>query len=102
MRPEIRVLVELGRLPSEDDAEVELLERYETGLLQIEPPVTDEEAIALVGLYGDDGCFGLASTLIHLIETAPGWPINEVLAATGNPWILELKNRAIRAGLLQE
>lgn len=102
MRPEIRVFVELGRLPSEDDAEVELLKTYDTAYRKIEPPITDEEAIALVGLFGDDGCFGLASSVMHLIETAPGWPIEDVLAATNNAWILELTNRAIRGGLLQK
>jgi len=102
MRPEIRVLVELGRLPSEDDAEVDLLKKFDTAYRKIEPPVSDEEAIALVELFGDDGCFGLASSLMHLVETAPGWPVEDVLAATDNPWILELKNRATRGGLLQE
>jgi hypothetical protein len=64
-------------------------------------PITDEGAIALLELFGEDGCFGVASSLMHLIETAPGWPIKNCLTDTGNPWVLELKNRAIRGGVLQ-
>jgi hypothetical protein len=39
---------------------------------------------------------------MHLIETAPGWPIKNCLADTANPWVLELKNRAIRGGVLPD
>jgi hypothetical protein len=100
MRPEIRRLVELGRLPSEDDGDVETLRKYELEYRRITRPIADEEAIVLVRLFGEDGCFGFASSLMHLIETAPGWPIEACLTATGNPWVLELKNRAIRGGVL--
>ena len=102
MRPEIRSLVELGRLPSEDDADVEKLRKYDMEYRGITRPITDEEAIALLGLFGEDGCFGLASSLMHLVETAPGWPIKDFLTDTSNPWILELKNRAIRGGALPD
>jgi hypothetical protein len=102
MRPEIRRPVELGRLPSEDDADVEMLRKYEVEYRGIVRPITDEEAIALVGLLGEDGCFGLASSLMHLIETAPSWPITKCLSDTSNPWVLELKNRAIRGGVLSD
>jgi hypothetical protein len=102
MRPEISRLVELGRLPSEDDADIEKLRKYEVEYRGIARPITDEEAMALVGLFGDDGCFGLASSLMHLIETAPGWPIKNALSDTDNPWVLELKNRAIRGGVLSD
>jgi hypothetical protein len=102
MRPEIRRLVELGRLPSEDDADAEKLRKYEVEYRGITRPITDEEAIALLGLFGEDGCFGLASSLMHLIETAPGWPIKDCLTDTTNSWVLELKNRAIRGGVLSD
>ena len=102
MQPEIRRLVELGRLPSEDDADIEKLCKYEVEYRGIARPISDEEATALVGLFGDDGCFGLASSLMHLIETAPGCPIKNCLTNTDNPWVLELKNRAIRGGVLSD
>lgn len=102
MRAEIRKLVELGQLPSEDGADVETLLQYEVEYRGITKPVTDEEAIALLRMFGEDGCFGFASSLMHLIETAPGWPIKDSLTHTSNPWILELKNRAIRGGALPD
>ena len=102
MRAQIRSLLELGRLPCEDDADVEQLSKYDTAYRKIKRPVTDEEAIALVGLFGEDGCFGLASSLMHLVETAPGWPIKDALDNPGNLWVLELKNRAIRSGVLPD
>ena len=89
MRPEIRRLVDLGRLPSEDEGDVEILRKYEVEYRAIKRPVTDDEAIALLSLFGEDGCFGLASSLMHLIETAPGWPIKEHLIGSTNPWVLE-------------
>lgn len=102
MRAEIQRLVELDRLPCEDNADVDRLRQYEAEYRKIKRPVTDEEAIALVGLFGDDGRFELASSVMHLVETAPGWPIRDALTSIDNPWILELKNRAIRGGLLQD
>lgn len=99
MRPEIYRLVALGRLPSEDDADAEQVREYEVEYRGITRPITDEEAVALLGIFGEDGCFGLASSLMHLIESAPGWPIKDCLTDTGNPWVLELKNRAIRGSV---
>lgn len=99
MRPEIQKIVQLGPLPSEDDADVDMLREYESAYSAIIRPVTDE-ARALARLFGEDGCFGFSSSILHLIETAPGWPIKDCLSDTRNPWILELRNRAIRGGVL--
>jgi hypothetical protein len=55
-----------------------------------------DEAKALVELFGADDCFGLAWTLLHVIETAPGWPILDALGDTENQWIARLKQRAGR------
>jgi hypothetical protein len=73
-----------------------LLEKYEQLLLSIEKPVTDEEAKLLTGVFGVDGCFGLGWTLLHLIETAPNWSVDELLENSGNEWIQMLKDRAER------
>jgi hypothetical protein len=89
----------MGPPPSEEELirnPSPLLERYEQLLLSIEKPVTDEEAKALTGVFGVDGCFGLGSTLLHLIETAPNWPIGECLENPGNEWIQMLNDRAKR------
>lgn len=35
-------------------------------------PLTEEEAVALLVCFGPDDAFGLAWTLLHLIEATPG------------------------------
>lgn len=84
MRRTVLDLVALGPLPSEDDAEQEQLDRYEPLLLAIEDPVTDEEARTLVGLFGPDSCHGPAWSIMHAVETAPGWPLEDCLTRSDN------------------
>ena len=40
-------------------------------LESVAKPVTDDEAAALAQLFGPGDCFGLAWTLVHLVESAP-------------------------------
>jgi hypothetical protein len=102
IRQEINILNTLGPLPSENGANPELIQKYEALYRAITKPITDDEARVLVKLFGSDGCFGLASSLVHLIETAPGWPLKDCLKNLENEWIIELKNRAIRGGIFSE
>jgi hypothetical protein len=96
MRQEIVELDKLGPLPSAQsvldnpDGDV-LLKRYEELITSIQPPVTDDEARVLVGILCD--CFGVEWTLIHLIETAPGWPLEDCLVDTDNEGVAHLKQR---------
>jgi hypothetical protein len=99
MREEVRAFVALGPLPDQK-ADEQVIEQYERLLLQISRPVSDEEARVLVGMFGPDDCYGLAWTLLHLIETAPNWPLVDVLQNNGNEWVQRLRGRAERAGLL--
>lgn len=75
IRPQVSAFVALGELPSErgepDEALGDAVERAEAFLDLIERPVTDEEAHVLAECFGEDVCFGLAWSLLHLIETAP-------------------------------
>ena len=92
MRQEIRELSKLGPLPSEGiDTDADLVDLYANLLSKIAKPVTDEEAKVLVELFGSDDCYGLAWTLVHLIETAPNWPLAECLQDTENQWIRHLR-----------
>jgi hypothetical protein len=70
------------------------LEKFQTLLTKVEQPISDDDARALVKLFGPDDAFGLAWTLLHAIETAPGWPLDDVLGDSGNEWIDRLKQRA--------
>ena len=94
MQPAVEELVKIGQLPSEVDPDVELLKRIENLLEQVEQPVADDEARALAKLFGPDNCFGLAWTLLHIIEAAPGWPLQDVLSGPRNLWIDTLAQAA--------
>jgi hypothetical protein len=58
-------------------------------LADINEPLTDEEACAVIKLFGQnqDSCFGIDWSLVHLIETAPGWPLQKCLDQENNEWI---------------
>ena len=73
-RPEVRRFIDLGPLPSVNDVDLDVdldvVQRHQDLLEAIEPPVTLEEARLLVDVFGEGDCFGLAWSLLHLIETA--------------------------------
>jgi hypothetical protein len=96
MRKEVQELLNLGPLPDCETAEEEQLKKYESLLHSITPPISDAEARSLVRLFGLDECYGLAWTLLHLIETAPGWPLHDSLQDVHNPWYERLRLRAQR------
>ena len=74
LRKVVEDFIELGPLPDSSAATEEDLDRREALLRAIAAPVSDEEAVALHGSFGPDGCYGLAWSLLHLVETAPGRP----------------------------
>ncbi len=106
MRDEIRQLLAAGPLPSTKEVMAaprqfeDKFKNFESLTKAISKPVTDEEACALVTLFGPDECFGEAWTLLHLIESAPNWPLPQCLKNESNEWVKLLKDRAVRAGKL--
>src|SRR5690348_12608273 len=96
MRREVEELVALGRFPDARQVEPNIIERQQALLDAVAPPVTDAEARELVRLFGNDDYFGLAWTLLHLIESAPSWPLMECLICPSNEWIRRLVERANR------
>lgn len=99
MRQEVIELLRMGPLPEATvNSDPHLIDRYAESVQRITRPITDEEACALVKIFGPDDCFGVAETLVHLIETAPGWPIADCLRDTSNEWVRDLRARAERAG----
>ncbi len=93
MPSSIEELLEIGRLPASDNADIAKVKKLESALKGIKCPISDDEARALVRLFGPDDCFGLAWTLLHIIETAPGWPLDEALIGD-NEWIERLRVRS--------
>ena len=96
MRTPVMSLASLGRLPEEGSAAEAQLQAFEAALKAIEPPITDEEAASLLQVLPSTGqsCFGLAWSVLHLIETAPGWPIKEAMLHRSNPWVNSMLERA--------
>jgi hypothetical protein len=94
IRSEIVKLVELGPFPDSHDVAPATISQQELLLRSISPPVTDAEARVLIGLFGPDDYFGCAWTLLHLIETAPHWPLSDCLSEAPNEWIERLIRRA--------
>ncbi|MEV6594217.1 hypothetical protein [Streptomyces acidicola] len=96
LRCEVADLVAAGPFPDED-AEVEAIEETQLLLERVPKPVTDKEARALATLFGTDNCFGLAWTLLHLIETAPGAILAEYEECADNKWV-QMLNVRVEAG----
>jgi len=99
MRSEIKQLKLLGPLPSENEVSTEQLQTYEKLLKSIHTPISNEEARFLVSLFdkNPDDCFGIAWTILHLIETAPSWPLKDCLEKSNNEWVNRLVTRAYGA-----
>jgi hypothetical protein len=98
IRQAVRDLLDLGPLPSEDTEDERVFDLYYEHLSRISEPVSNEEAEALATLFGPDDCFGVAWTLLHLIETAPEWVPSETPQPGENEWLEGLRRRARNAG----
>lgn len=98
MRAEVLCLKELGQLPLERTATVDQVRVVEALVKGLSKPATDEEARALVRVFGTDSCFGLAWAVLRFIESAPGWPLVDCLTDDSNDWIKELRERSVRGG----
>ena len=98
MRACVIELVELGRLPEEAYATAPELDAFEAAIKAIGLPISDAEAVALLPVFpsGEGSCFGLAWSLLHVVETAPGWPCQAAQLNRSNPWIYSMLQRAAR------
>src|SRR5262249_39555480 len=102
MRQAVIELQNLGPWPPSDVVLREkldsLVDRYGELLTSIQEPVTDEEARALLRVFGPDDGFGLVWRLVALVESAPGWPLADCLDEnTENEWIQMLRQRVENA-----
>lgn len=97
MQAAVKELLALGPLPASDEASVEELKRFEVALEGVARPIAQAEAAQLAKLFGPDDCFGLAWSLLHLIETVPNLrPVLEQADET-NMWISSMRERLARA-----
>lgn len=97
IRREVRAFTELGTLPPSAASEEEIA-RYEQALDGITKPVSQDEAFLLLRSFGPDDCFGLAWTLLHLVESAPTPPVTQDPGPDGNEWLRRLWQRQRGSG----
>jgi hypothetical protein len=96
IRSAVTDFVGLGALPDESAPE-ETISHHQELLSRIKAPVTDEEARLLSRCFGHDDSYGLAWTLLHLIETAPGGSfLKAAPAESDNEWLKRLWKRSHR------
>ncbi|XMA39044.1 hypothetical protein O1157_27230 [Streptomyces albogriseolus] len=62
--------------------------------------MTAVEARALLTCFGPDDCYGLAWSLLHLVETGPGPAFTADPGPDANEWHRRLFLRAANAGLV--
>lgn len=101
MRREVSELLALGPLQASNSVNMQVLEKQDALIRSLNNPATDEEACALVQIFGRDECYGLAWTLLHFIESAPSWPIEACLENLDGEWVDRLRQRAINAGVIR-
>ncbi|MEO3988823.1 hypothetical protein [Pseudocitrobacter cyperus] len=95
MRKAVVDLISMGQLPSEDNEDISVYDKYQKIIDSISPPISREEANALVLLFGNDGCYGLTSTLVHLIESASDFCINDFNKIENNYGVNILRSRVL-------
>ena len=76
MRDEVRRLVERGQLPDEGCDDLDSWTAWELAAAALSMPATDEEALAVLDVLPatEASSFGIAWTILHFAESAPGWP----------------------------
>ncbi len=96
IRLEIAKLAEMGEFPASKAADVALVRQRQELLSRVTPPISDDEAKELIRVFGPDDYYGLAWTVLHLIESSPHWPLVECLSRGSNEWIVRLRDRAAK------
>ena len=85
-----------------DGASVETVDWAAGQIALFERPAQDDEAIALLKVLtrsDETSCFGLNWTILHFIETAPGWPLWDALRNADGQWADRLRVGLRNAGL---
>jgi hypothetical protein len=103
LRDSTRRIVSMGRMPDgAPDIDPEVLTAWTAALDELDGPLTDEEAIALLPCFPPDDCtvFGLAWSLLHAIESAPYGPSFISELDDRSWWVSYLRQRAVRGGLI--
>lgn len=95
IRPCVARILNLGPLPGSEEATESILKEFEAALEGVSRPLSHSESIALLASFGDDDCFGLAWTLLHLMETAPPPLLENEPDSSANEWVWRLWLRQV-------
>jgi len=90
-------------MPSDGEGPDEArIESWVNALDAIEAPLSDEEAAALLACFppDDSTVYGVAWSLLHAIESAPYSASFLERLDDRSPWVIYMRERAIRGGLL--
>jgi hypothetical protein len=95
MRPEFETLVALGRIPVDAQLDEQTARRFTEAIDGLSSPPTAEEAAALLDILPIDEStsFGLAWSLVHVIESSPDWPLGSALNDR-SWWVTTLRQRS--------
>lgn len=101
IRLAVALVAGLAPLPPEDDCSDELIMEMDAAIKAMPMQLNDEEALALLDVLSTPdraSYYGAMWTLIHAVETAPGWPLAAMWTRQG-PWLDTLRTRARNAGI---
>lgn len=93
LRPGVARFVALGPLPPQDAAD-DVLDAHTEAFERIETPVTQEEATALLACFGPDDCYGLASSLVTTIASAPHPVLTKEPPPGASEWLHRIWTRS--------
>jgi hypothetical protein len=93
IREEVRAFADLGPLPPENTASESDIRQAQQRLEAIKRPVSRDEVVLLIESFGQDTCFGLAWTLLHLIESGPNPAVRTEPTDDASEWIKLLWRR---------
>jgi len=97
MRPQVERVLAVAPLSAADEEDDEKLAELEAAVDALPEPLTDDEARELVRALGPGEAYGIHWSLVHKLETAPGWPVAGALDDDSNPWVRRLRDRAANA-----
>ena len=96
IRKEVEEFLSIAPLPPSGSADEAHVTQLTDALTRISAPISEEEAVHLSSAFGEDDCFGLAWTLVHLIETAPRAALDRI-PPSDNRWIRLIRDRLYSA-----
>ncbi|UCI21846.1 hypothetical protein FJ970_13200 [Mesorhizobium sp. B2-1-8] len=83
-----------------EDLTLEQIAAAQTCIESLLPPLSADDVSALISLLPADGDtgYGLNWSILRAVETAPEWPLWDMLRDEGNEWVRRFRQRLANAG----